>query len=248
MKTLLVLLVLAIRAALHRRTPDTTPGTTRTTPGTRRPAQRTSTVDASSGVSSAQTATGEFAQRGRPAESGGGNGSGGDGTGGDRPGEGDEGDTGSGSSRPEWLRDLDEGNEFNRRREPYYEEQGGANEVHVEPRTEHNQYRRVDSYVPGEEIVSRKHTQLSNIQESTGIGYLREFVNHYNSGTIIADTPTNRRDLGDAQIGQPMSGDLILEVPAQTGNPPVPRAILEEAERLNITIRDENGRIYELPE
>ncbi|ONI88843.1 hypothetical protein ALI22I_17920 [Saccharothrix sp. ALI-22-I] len=243
MKTLLVLIALATRLALHRRPGG---GGTPTVPGGRRPSQQHGTVDASAGVSSAQNTTGEFAQRGRPAESGGGtNGDGGDGTG--RP-EGEGEDSGTGSSRPEWLDNLQEGNEFNRRREPYYEDQGGANEVHVEPRTEHNQYRRVDSYVPGEEIVSRKYTQLSEIQEGTAVGYLREFVNHYNSGTVIADTPTNRRDLGDEQIGQPMSGDLILEVPVQRGDPPVPRAILEEAERLNITIRDENGRIYELPE
>lgn len=142
-----------------------------------------------------------------------------------------------------WLRRrIEEGNEFNRRREPYYEEQGGANEVHVEPRSERGQYPRVDSYVPGEEIVSRKHTQLSDVQEGTAVGYLRELANTYGPGTIVADTPTNRRDLGDEAIGQPMDGDMVLEVPVQRDG--VPPAVLAEARRLGIIIRDEEGNTY----
>jgi hypothetical protein len=137
---------------------------------------------------------------------------------------------------------IEEGNEFNRRREPYYEDQGGANEVHVEPKSERGQYPRVDSYVPGEEIVSRKHTQLANVAEKTAIGYLRELANTYGPSTIVADTPTNRRDLGDDAIGQPMDGDMVLEVPVQQNG--VPPAVLAEARRLGIIIRDENGHIY----
>lgn len=217
---------------------------------TGRPSRTHGNIDASQNVSAAHQAITESAHNGRPHSTGEGTGTntaGRHGTDPETTHTGTDGETSDHtSSRPEWLRDLEEGNEFNRRREPYYEEQGGANEVHVEPRTDKGQYRRVDSYVPNSEIVSRKHTQLSEIEESTGIGYLREFVNHYDRGTIIADTPTNRRDLGDAQIGKPLVGDLVLEVPVQRGE--VPRAILAEAERLNITIRDENGRIYELPD
>jgi hypothetical protein len=217
---------------------------------TGRPSQRHGNIDAGQSVSNAHQAITESAHNGRPHSTGNGSGTstaGRDGIDPETTTPSVDGETSDrSSSRPEWLRDLEEGNEFNRRREPYYEDQGGANEVHVEPRTDRGQYRRVDSYVPNSEIVSRKHTQLSEIAESTGIGYLREFVNHYDRGTIIADTPTNRRDLGDDQIGQPLVGDLVLEVPAQRGE--VPRAILEEAERLDIIIRDENGRTYELPD
>ncbi|MGB3442566.1 MAG: hypothetical protein WBA97_27810 [Actinophytocola sp.] len=198
----------------------------------RRPSQRSGNVDASSSVSTAQRTTTDIATRGRPG--GAGNGT-----------PGQPGDPGSGtqSSRPEWLRQrIEEGNEFNRRREPYYEEQGGANEVHVEPRSDKGQYPRVDSYVPGEEIVSRKHTQLSEVQEGTAVGYLRELANTYGPGTIVADTPTNRRDLGDDAIGLPMDGDMVLEVPVQQNG--VPPAVLAEARRLGIIIRDENGHTY----
>jgi hypothetical protein len=203
--------------------------------GTRWPSQRSGDVDASSSVSTAQQTTSEIATRGRPGSASGN---------GQQPGQTGEQGSGEQSSRPEWLRQrIEEGNEFNRRREPYYEEQGGANEVHVEPRSERGQYPRVDSYVPGEEIVSRKHTQLANVQESTAIGYLRELANTYGPGTIVADTPTNRRDLGDEAIGQPMDGDMILEVPVQENG--VPPAVLAEARRLGIIIRDENGTVYQ---
>ena len=204
--------------------------------GTSRPSQRSGNVDASSSISGAQQSTEGIARQGRP-----GRGS----TNGQPNQTTQPNETGSGSesSRPEWLRrQIEEGNEFNRRREPYYEEQGGANEVHVEPRSDKGQYPRVDSYVPGEEIVSRKHTQLSNVQESTAFGYLRELANTYGPGTIVADTPTNRRDLGDDAIGLPMEGDMVLEVPVQQNG--VPPAVLAEARRLGIIIRDENGHTY----
>ncbi|MFC4564675.1 hypothetical protein ACFO4E_22685 [Nocardiopsis mangrovi] len=151
------------------------------------------------------------------------------------------------SSCPEWLRELrDAGNQFNSDREPYYTARGGANEVHVGERTAGNQYQRVDSYIPGEEIVSRKYTQLSEVQEGTAIGYLRELSNHYGPGTEIADTPSNRRDLGDDAVGEGLEGQMYLEVPAQTNA--VPDSVLREAERLNIIIRDENGRVWDPPE
>lgn len=198
-----------------------------------RPSRRSGDVDASSSIATAQRTTGDIAARGRPGGSGG--------TGG-TTGSGDQ-TTGETSSRPEWLTQrLEEGNEFNRRREPYYEAEGGANEVHVEPRSDKGQYPRVDSYVPGEQIVSRKYTQLADVQESTAVGYLRELANTYGPGTIVADTPSNRRDLGDDAIGLPMDGDMVLEVPVQNGA--VPPAVLAEARRLGIIIRDENGHTY----
>jgi hypothetical protein len=205
---------------------------------TSRPSQRSGDVDASTSVSNAQQTTTDIANRGRP---GGASGNGQP----NQPGQNNETGGGEQSSRPEWLRQrLEEGNEFNRRREPYYEDQGGANEVHVEPRSDRGQYPRVDSYVPNEEIVSRKFTQLENVQEGTAVGYLRELANTYGPGTIVADTPTNRRDLGDDAIGQPMQGDMVLEVPVQNSGR-VPDAVLAEARRLGIIIRDENGTVYQ---
>ncbi|GAB0105653.1 hypothetical protein JMUB6875_46340 [Nocardia sp. JMUB6875] len=147
------------------------------------------------------------------------------------------------SSMPDWVRKIVEpGNVFNRQREPIYASRGGANEVHVEPKTRKGQYRRVDSYVPGQEIVSRKFTQLADITPETAIEYLRQLERHYKPGTKIANTPTNVRDLGNSLIGTPLIGRMILEVPVQAR--PVPATVLKEAVRLGIRIRDVNGKIY----
>ncbi|WP_067964114.1 polymorphic toxin-type HINT domain-containing protein [Nocardiopsis trehalosi] len=152
-------------------------------------------------------------------------------------------DNGRESSCPDWLRDrLEAGNNFNREREAHYTRLGGANEVHVGPRTSGNQYQRVDSYIPGREIVSRKYTQLSEIQESTAFNYLRELARDYGPGTPIADTPTNRRDLPEDLIGEELDGQMYLEVPVQ--NSTVPDSVISEANRLGIIIRDENGHIW----
>jgi filamentous hemagglutinin len=96
----------------------------------------------------------------------------------------------------------------------------------------------LDSYDPVKgEIVSRKDTQLSEITENSAINYLRELTAKYHPGSRIADVPS-AKDLA----GQKLTGKMILEVPPQWKR--VPRAILEEAERLDITIRDTNLRVY----
>src|SRR6187551_471168 len=136
------------------------------TPRPRRRPRGGGSSDPPSSISGAQRSTETTAHAGRPGQAGGGQPN--------QPNPSEQPGTGE-SSRPEWLRQrIEEGNEFNRQREPYYEEQGGANEVHVEPRSDKGQYPRVDSYIPDEEIVSRKHTQLDQVQESTAVGYLRE--------------------------------------------------------------------------
>ncbi|WP_117211417.1 hypothetical protein [Allorhizocola rhizosphaerae] len=132
---------------------------------------------------------------------------------------------------------LDEGNAFNRKREPYYRARGGGNEITLSNKT------RVDSYVPNKEIVSRKHTDLSSIKEDTAKGYLRELDSKYKSdaNVTILDTKHNRDQIGDV-VGGPMRGKPILEVPVQSGG--VPQSVLDEAKRLGITIRDETGKVY----
>ena len=55
-----------------------------------------------------------------------------------------------------------------------------------------HQYVRLDSYVPGKEIVSRKYTQLSEVSEETAIRYLKELSDKYAPGSITADVPSNR--------------------------------------------------------
>ncbi|RSM82564.1 hypothetical protein DMH04_25570 [Kibdelosporangium aridum] len=100
----------------------------------------------------------------------------------------------------------------------------------------------VDSYNPGEEIVERKHTQLAAIKLETAMGYLQSLPQKYPPGEIIADTPSNREKYPHL-VGQPLRGDMILEVPVQTA--PVPPAIVEKAAELNVTIRDVNGKEYD---
>lgn len=103
-----------------------------------------------------------------------------------------------------------------------------------------------DSYKPGEEIVSRKYTQFSEIQIETGMSYIRELKDKYPQGAIIADVPSNRAGGANAGleslINTKIRGTQILEVPVQ--NNPIPQQLLDEAKKYRIKIRDINGKIY----
>ena len=146
------------------------------------------------------------------------------------------------SSRPDWLVRLQQGNEFDAVQGVKYEEAGGYNQVYVDKPADlvdgASKYYRVDSYLPDEEIVSRKLTQLGDINESTGKGYVRELYNKYQPGRMVADVPSAPPGLA----GRTLSGDMVLEVPVQTS--PVPQSVLDLARQLNVTIRDVNGTVY----
>lgn len=118
------------------------------------------------------------------------------------------------------------GNKFNKDNHSRYP----ANEVHL------TNGKLLDSYKPGEEIVSRKYTQLSEIQPKTARSYLDEIVNKYEPDTII------RSDKYPQLDGKPLEGEMVLEVPVQ--NTPIPAEIIEHARDLDITIRDINGNVY----
>ena len=136
--------------------------------------------------------------------------------------------------KPEWLRRMEAGQEFNRTQQHRYT----YNEVYV-VKAEGNGYWILDSYSPGSgEIVSRKFTQLANVQEATAIGYLNELATKYPPNATIADVPSRHPSLA----GQHLEGVMILEVPVQTT--PVPQSVLDAARDLDIQIRDVNGRIY----
>lgn len=97
---------------------------------------------------------------------------------------------------------------------------------------------RLDSYNPqAGEIVSRKLTQFSDIQLSTGTGYINEMASKYAPGTRIANVPSS-----GVLAGQPLRGQMILEVPVQ--NKAIPQAVLDAASRLKVIIRDVNGKVY----
>jgi hypothetical protein len=102
---------------------------------------------------------------------------------------------------------------------------------------------RLDAWTPGEAIVSRKLTQLDGVSVDTAKGYIDEFAKKYPNGGVLADTPKNR-ELGIAN--EPLTGDMILEVPPQVGGK-VDDAIIEYAESKDIFIRDINGHWYTDP-
>ena len=133
---------------------------------------------------------------------------------------------------PEWLKEKwEEGNNFNKENRPRYQ----YSEVEVQGT---NKNYRVDSYNPGKAILSRKYTQLSEIQEKTAIGYINELSYKYPSGATITDSPFNPKVLR----GEIMIGELYLEVPIQ--NNAVPQSIINAANNKGITIIDVAGKVY----
>ena len=68
--------------------------------------------------------------------------------------------------------------------------------------------KRLDSYIPGEKIISRKATDLSDIEFNTFDKYLSEMIQKYAPGTVIR---SNKYDCID---GQKLSGQMCLEIPA----------------------------------
>ncbi|EOC90951.1 pre-toxin domain with VENN motif family protein, partial [Neisseria meningitidis NM36] len=130
---------------------------------------------------------------------------------------------------------INNGNEFNRIMSSKYP----YNELYVANPKSVTGHFRVDSYNPAtREIISRKFTQFSQIQESTGIGYIKEAVRKYSPGAVISNVPSTPASLR----GRKLTGKLILEVPAQVN--PIPQSVLRAAQEENVIIRDTTGRIY----
>ena len=108
----------------------------------------------------------------------------------------------------------------------------------------------LDSYDPVKgEIISRKSLVTSNGQialadETTMISYFQEFALKYPDGHAIAEVPSTEKKIiqGRPLAGQKLTGTYILEVPPQKYA--IPDRIREEASARNITIRDENGKVY----
>jgi hypothetical protein len=140
---------------------------------------------------------------------------------------------------PAWLARLwAEGADFNRSRRFAYE----FNELWVK-KNQGLGYWVLDSYGPrdplwGQGPVSRKISQLAEIQVKSAKDILREAHSKYRPGTIIADVPSTPAVLR----GKTITGQLFLEVPVQTRA--IPQEILDYARLLNIVIRDATGKIY----
>lgn len=130
-----------------------------------------------------------------------------------------------------WLERIRAGIEFNKAQRARYK----YNELYVDGG---GTYYRLDSYNHETgEIVSRKFTELSRIKAETAIKYIRELVNKYPPGTVIAEVPSNG-ELG----GLTLRGQMILEIPPQ--EKPIPQAVLDEAAKAGVIIRDIEGKQY----
>ena len=100
--------------------------------------------------------------------------------------------------------------------------------------------KRLDSYIPGKEIVSRKFTQLGNVAVDTAKGYIDELATKYAPGTVIKNTTRNADAI--AQGGEKLAGEMILEVPKQTKQ--IADEVIEYADEVGVKIRDVLGNIY----
>jgi hypothetical protein len=144
------------------------------------------------------------------------------------------------SSTPEWLRPLYRGQQFNWQNYDRYV----AREVWIDDAANGARYR-LDSYSPGEFVVSRRWTQLGEITEVSGKRYIDEIMKKYNpfEPTLrIADTPGNQSQLGGSALDGGLMGRPVFEVPVQTS--PIPQPVLERASQFGVTIRDPSGTIY----
>jgi hypothetical protein len=146
------------------------------------------------------------------------------------------------SKKPEWLQKILDGNEFNKIRSTSYPN----NEVYLIKPKDNSKYVRLDSYKPGKEIVSRKYTQFSDIEEATGIKYVQELRDKYPAGTKIADVPSNKTGGANASlqgnINNGIAGQMILEIPVQKNG--IPQVVINYAKNEGIIIRDIFGTIY----
>ena len=139
------------------------------------------------------------------------------------------------NSIPDFVKkQWEAGNNFNKENRPRYP----YNEIELEAIEGNGKKYVVDSYIPGKEIVSRKFTQLAEVQEKTALSYLSEFTKKYSAGSEISTGKFNP----NALKGGRLEGELILEVPVQTK--PVPQAIIDEANEKGIIIRDITGKEY----
>lgn len=137
----------------------------------------------------------------------------------------------------------DRGNSFNTEQESRYPH----NEVRLEVPEGGKGHPRVDSVVVGETIVERKHSQLAEIGEEAAIARINELAEIYHPGAKIADVPSNQAVLAEGRArfgadGDRLRGQPVLMVPEQ--HAPVPRAVLEHAERAGVIICDPSGRVY----
>lgn len=138
----------------------------------------------------------------------------------------------------QYVATMIEGRRFNFARE------GGYDFDEVTIRQPDGTYRYLDSYTPGEAVVSRKTTQLAAVSEGRVRDIIDEFDKKYRPDSedfIIADTPVNRVKFADSPqlLGKPVEGRMVLEVPVQAAD--VPAWARQYAADRSVLIRDAAG-------
>lgn len=123
----------------------------------------------------------------------------------------------------ETLRDMHDGINLNRSQWHRFE----ANEMRL------GNNKILDSYTADHAIVSRKLTQLADVEPNTAIGYMKELITKYKPGERIKDGPYARINYPDL-IGEELKGKWVLELPVQ--RKAIPQDILHFARQHRITI------------
>ncbi|OLT39558.1 hypothetical protein BJF86_06760 [Serinicoccus sp. CNJ-927] len=134
-----------------------------------------------------------------------------------------------------WLQNMVAGNRFDTYMAPTYQH----NQVYLQA-PGGSGYVRLDSYVPGDLIVSRKLTQLGSIETRQARAYIDELVTKYPDGATVADVPSTR---ASGLAGQRLEGEMVLQVPPQAGGT-IPDEVAEYAFENNVRIVDVNGFDY----
>ena len=91
--------------------------------------------------------------------------------------------------------------------------------------------KRLDSYIAGKDIVSRKATSLDNITEGTYRKYLLKFSQKYSVGTEIR---SNKYQILD---GLKLKGQYVLEIPAINADLPNIQHLKDIAEEYDVILR-----------
>lgn len=137
------------------------------------------------------------------------------------------------SDRP-WLQNMIAGNRFDDFMAPNYR----YNEIYLNA-PGGSGYVRLDSYVPGVGIISRKLTQLADVLPSTALGYIDELLTKYPVGARIADVPSTQMS---GLANGTLQGRLTLQIPPQAAD--IPDDVLEYAFENRVRIIDINGFDY----
>lgn len=122
------------------------------------------------------------------------------------------------------LANMFEGSIFNLENAHRYD----YNEITLDVKIEHpdgtveTRRTRIDSYTPDSAVVSRKNTQFAEVNFQTAKHYIDQFVKNYSADDAaftIADTDKNKLVMPE-RIGDPLQGDMYLEVPEQVRSIP----------------------------